>query len=590
MNETPLLLFIVGTLVVGAVARRRGWPVPLVIVAVGLAVSFVPGVPHFEVSPEVLLGVALPPLLYSASSSSSFQDLRASLHAITRLGVGLVIVTAFAVALLVVWLFHDIPFAAALVLGAVVAPPDAVSAVAVGKRLGLPRRLMTVLTGESLINDATSLTLYKVALAGVAGGAWTFAEGLRVFGIAVVVGVGVGLVIGFVAHRVRLALADPPMATLLGLLVPFASYWIAEDLSGSGVLAVVAAGLYLGHHSIEAGYATRLEEEPLWVTIDLALEILTFALIGVQLKWVIGDVLDSDQGLVHAVLVSALVLGVVVLVRPLYVFATGWVDRIRLPGSPRPENDTLDRQEATVVSWAGMRGVVTLAAAAAIPTVLGGERFPEHASIQLAAYTVAIGTLLAQGTTLPALIRRLGIRGDDDARVDSAQEMRVRMLMAKAQADVVTKAVDRWSEKIGSERATKIAAGLRDRIMSAGAAAAQVFRDDAALRDLVPPAPTAEVAVSGLAGRAPGTGPVTQGTGPAAKAVRKRAQMVNRVRKDLIAAQRDVLTRERDAGHLNEEVTRRILREIDLAEESLATSWLNQSAREAATQVAKQED
>jgi len=578
MNETPLLAFIVATLAVAAVARRKGWPVPLVIVAVGLAVSFIPGVPHFEVEPELLLGVALPPLLYSASTSSSYQDLRSSLHSITRLGVGLVLVSAFAVAGAVVLFFPDIPFAAALVLGAVVAPPDAVSAAAVGKRLGLPRRVMTVLTGESLINDATSLTLYKVALAGVAGGAWTLSAGLKVFAVAVIVGVGVGLVIGFVAHRVRLALADPPIATLLGLVVPFASYWLAEELSGSGVLAVVAAGLYLGHHSIEAGYATRLEEEPLWGTIDLALETLTFALIGVQLKWLIGDVLESDQGLAHALLVSAAVFAVVVLIRPVYVFATSWMDRIRLPGSPRPENDTLTGSEATVVSWAGMRGVVTLAAAAAIPKVLGGESFPEHASIQLAAYAVAIGTLLVQGTTLPWLIRRLRVGGEEDLRVDSAQEMRVRMLMAKAQADVVTNAVDQWSRTIGEDKAKSIAAGLKDRIMSTGAAAAQVFREDESLRELVPPTPTAEVILGGqgrpgLPGGTLGV-PVRGGAAITKDAKKARARMVTQVRRDLINAQREVLTTERDAGHLNEDVTRRLLREIDLAEESLATSWM----------------
>jgi len=576
VNEFPFLAFVLGTLAVAAVARRKAWPVPLVIVAVGLAVSFVPGVPHFDVEPELLLGVALPPLLYSASTSSSYQDLRSSLHSITRLGVGLVIVSAFAVAGAVVLFFPDVPFAAALVLGAVVAPPDAVSAVAVGKRLGLPRRVMTVLTGESLINDATSLTLYKVALAGVAGGAWTLSEGLKVFAVAVLVGLGVGLVIGVVAHRVRLALADPPIAVGVGLVVPFASYWIAEELSGSGVLAVVAAGLYLGHHAIEAGYATRLEEEPLWETIDLALETLTFALIGVQLKWVVGDVLESDQGLVHALLLSAAVFAVVVLIRPVYVLATSWMDRIRLPGSPRPENDTLDRTEATVVSWAGMRGVVTLAAAAAIPAVLGGAAFPEHASVQLAAYTVAIGTLLVQGTTLPLLIRRLRIGGEDDRRVDSAQEMRVRMLMAKAQAEVVTGAVDRWAEKIGEDRAKGIAAGLRDRIMATGAAAAQVLREDESLRDLVPPTPTAETLVGGRGrpGVAGGTGGVPlRGAAPASKEAKVRGRMVVQVRRDLISAQRDVLTRERDAGHLNEDVTRRLLREIDLAEESLASSW-----------------
>ena len=341
MHSVEVFLLVAGAVAVTAVCRRRGWPAPLVLVAAAIVVSVVPGIPRFEIEPEILLDFVLPPLLYSAALSSSYRDFRTSLNSITRLGVGLVLVSAVAVALVFWWMEPGVPFLAALVLGAVVAPPDAVAAAAVGKRLGLPRRVMTLLSGESLINDATSLTLYKVALAGVATGAWAFAEGLTIFALAVGAGVAVGLVIAFVVHMVRLRLDDPVVASAIGLLTPFAAYWSAEALAGSGVLAVVAAGLYLGHTSPRAGYATRLYEEPIWSTVDLLLEAFTFALIGMQLPWVVRDVIASDQGLRHGIAVSLLVLLVAILVRPAYIFVTARFDHLRLRGSHRPPGDSL---------------------------------------------------------------------------------------------------------------------------------------------------------------------------------------------------------------------------------------------------------
>ncbi|GAA2525421.1 cation:proton antiporter [Rarobacter incanus] len=583
---TPALIigFVVLSLAVTAFARSRGLAAPLLLVVVGVFASFIPAVPHIELSHEVILGVVLPPLLYSAALSSSYQDLRTSLHAITRLGVGAVVVTALAVAGLVTWLFPAIGFLPALVLGAVVAPPDAVAAVAVGKKLGLPRKVMTILTGESLINDATSLTLYKVALAGVASGVWSLTTGFETFLLAVIVGVGIGLILGSIANRVRLALDDTTVAILVSVLVPFICYWSAEELNGSGVLAVVAAGLYLGKHAPEASYTTRLREAPIWESVDLALETITFAIIGLQLRWIVADVLASNQGLGHAIAVSAVVLGVVIVIRPAYVFATSKVDSFRLPGSPRPANDTLSWRESLVVGWAGMRGVVTIAAAAAIPVMTGAIEFPERATVQLAALTTAIGTLLLQGLTLPWLIKRLHLNGDEDHRLDSVQEMHVRVLMAEAQAAVISTAINRWSGRLGKDQASEIADKLRARIVAAGAAASQVARDAQSVTDLsqqadsrpgdwvpiVPPAANEQAAPPAAgAKRAAGAGNTQL------KAVRQRSAMIQQVRRDLIKAQRQVLATERDRGSINETVMRSMLREIDLAEESLSTSWLS---------------
>ncbi|GIG30268.1 cation:proton antiporter [Cellulomonas marina] len=453
MHHVEVFLLAAGAVVVAAACRRRGWSAPLVVLAVALLVSFVPGVPRYEVDPELLLEFVLPPLLYSAAQASSYRDFRRSLSSITRLGVGLVVVTAFAVAAVVTALVPQLPFAAALVLGAVVAPPDAVAAAAVGRRLGLPRRVMTLLSGESLINDATSLTLYKVALAGVATGAWALGDAAGTFALAVVAGVGVGLALGWLLHRARLRLDDPVVASAFGLLTPFAAYWSAEAVGGSGVLAVVAAGLYLGHQSPRAGYATRLYQGPLWSTVDLLLEAFTFALIGMQLPWLVRDLVASDQGLGHGVLVSAATAATVVLVRPLYVYATRRFDDLRLPGSHRPPGDALTRRESAVVSWAGMRGVVTLAAAAAIPQTIDDADFPERATLQLAAYAVAIGTLLLQGLTLPAVIRRLRVGSEREERADAAQEAAARRAAQEAVEQVLADQRPVWRQALGRERA-----------------------------------------------------------------------------------------------------------------------------------------
>lgn len=565
MHNVELFVLVTGAVAVTAVCRRRGWPAPLVLVAVAIVVSFLPGVPRYEIEPEILLEFVLPPLLYSAALSSSYRDFRSSLNSITRLGVGLVLVSATAVALVFWWFEPSVPLTAALVLGAVVAPPDAVAAAAVGKRLGLPRRVMTLLSGESLINDATSLTLYKVALAGVATGAWAFAEGFGIFALAVSVGVLVGLVIAWVVHTVRLRLDDPVVASAIGLLTPFAAYWLAEELHGSGVLAVVAAGLYLGHTSPRAGYATRLYEEPIWSTVDLVLESFTFALIGMQLPWVVRDVIASDQGLRHGVAVSLVVLLAAILVRPAYIFLTARFDHLRLRGSHRPARDSLSPRESAVVSWAGMRGVVTLAAAAAIPITSNGAPFPERATIQLAAYTVAIGTLLIQGLTLPWVIMRLGVGSADESAQDAAQEAAVRVATADAVHDVLERQREDWSKNLGPERAGELIDRLSG-VWRARATAAAVMLDPSSADELVPDGEVEEPL--------PGVAGAIREVSPAKIPTPEEGLRTQRLRREIVAAQRDVLMDLRDSGELDEAVMRRMMRELDLEDESLSSSWV----------------
>ncbi|MDR0626857.1 MAG: sodium:proton antiporter [Bifidobacteriaceae bacterium] len=577
MNEFTVVTVLLGAVLVAAFARRVGWNSPLVVLAVGLVASFLPGLGQVEVPSELILGIVLPPLLYSAALSSSYQDFRAAIQPIVRLGVGLVIVTTAVVGLTAYLLDPRLSLPAAVLLGAVVAPPDAVAASAVGRRLGLPRQVMTLLGGESLINDATSLTLYRLALAAVYTTGASLAQGLVVFALAVLVGVSVGIGLAYLAQIARSGLRDPTVDTVIGLMLPFVSYWIAEEYQGSGVLAVVAAGFFIGQAAPRTTVATRLHEEPIWASVDLMLESFTFALIGLQLRWVIWDVHRSDQSLKSAVFLSLVVLGVTLGVRPVYIYATElaaqakWFRRRRaMPYKP------LTWRELLVTSWAGMRGVVTLAAATAIPLRVDGAPFAERATVQLAAYTVAIGTLLIQGLSLPTIIRALKISSDNEREEDDASEARVRLLATRAASGVVRGQVDAWSAVMGRGEAEKIATWATQGLLARETAAATLMHPDAALTDAdlltltgtAPPSVIAEAREVLDAG-----GPKA----PDREEMRQRAaRLTSRIaelRTQMVRAQRSVVVAERNAGRLNETVMRRIMRELDLEEEAMEASW-----------------
>jgi CPA1 family monovalent cation:H+ antiporter len=460
MDILTVMGVLAGSLALTAVARRYNVSAPLLIVLVALAVSFIPGLPRLQLNPELILTLVLPPLLYSTSLESSPAHFKAMLRPIIALGVVAVLVTALVVGLVVHLLLPDLPFASALVLGAVVAPPDAVTAVAIG-RLGLPRRIMAVLTGESLVNDATALTLYKIGLTAVLGTAGSIGHGFLVFAVATVLGIGIGLLAGVAVDLIRRKLDDSLMESTIGIIVPFGVYVTAEHLhpfssqfSGSGVLALVTAGLYLGHRSLYAGPGMRVQDSSVWASIDMLLEALVFALIGLQLPFVLADV--RVNGRTNATLITSaiVVLLATIAVRVLYVFATGYLPRaLRLF---RTERDALSWRELAVVSWAGARGVVTLAAAAGVPIGTPGGQ-----EIQLFAFTVATSTLLIQGLTLPVLIRVLKVRDSDEVSRDAEEELEARgaaMKAASARLDEILpdllSAVD-----ISSERAEKFEPG-----------------------------------------------------------------------------------------------------------------------------------
>ncbi len=550
-----LILVVVGAIVVTAMAHRRGLEPALIIVVVGIAVSFLPGFEAPELDSHILLSVVLPPLLYSAALDFSFPTFLRNIKPILGLGVGLVVVTAFAVALVSsVIVVVPLTMATALVLGAIVAPPDAVTAVAVGRKLGLPKRVMSILTGESLINDAAALTLFSVAVAQVAGSRTFIENPLLLFGYSAVVGPLVGAALGYVTLWIRRRLANPALETVQGLMVPFAAFIVAEELHASGVLAVVVAGFVVGSGTVDAGYQTRLQERYVWSSVDVLLEAFVFAYIGLHLRFVLEDLNSAHESLLEVAVASAVVLAIVLAIRPLSVFAMfgrGVLSRqvekrlsvpipesggrgalgtrrdalrYRRDGARGADNRALSWQENVVVSWTGMRGVVTLAAAAAIPvTTAAGEPFPERATIQAIAFVVSVGTLLLQGATLPLLIRRLQLSSADDHAHTSAETEKTERVVHDAAAAVI------------ADFRANPPAGLDMRALAEIRAIVARHSQDA---DAMPD--------------------------PDAHTL--RAEVFAQLYRDVLSAQRAALIGERDAGRIDDEAVRAMLERLDLQE------------------------
>ncbi|MHA6779903.1 Na+/H+ antiporter [Pseudonocardia saturnea] len=518
--ELTLLVLVLGALAITAVCRRFDVSAPLVLVVAGIAASFLPGVEDLEIEPDVVLLVVLTPLLYSAALESSYLGIRANRRPIGLLAVGLPAFTALAVGLVAWWLVPELSLPAALVLGAVVAPPDAVSALAVGRRLGLPRRVMTILGGESLINDATALTLFRVFVAVAAGETLTFLDAGGMFLLAAVGGTAIGLAVGWVVHRLRRVLNDARVESALGLVVPFAVYLIAEEAHTSGVLAVVVTGLYLGHHSPEGGYASRLQEQAVWQASDTILESVVFALIGLQLTSVIEQA-GPDVG--RLVLYGLVVTAATVISRPLWVFPATYLPRVLFKGvrkaDPRPP-----WQVPAVISWSGMRGVVTLAAAFAIPAEVPGRE-----TIVFLAFFVTVATLLLHGLTLPAVIHRLGVR-DTSGQAQLLAE-------AQAQYAAVQASIGRLDELLvddGGGATGHTAEKLRHLAqMRANQVWEQLGRPDSE------------------AGESPGAA-------------------YRRLRREMLARERETFVAHRDAGDIDDEILRRVQRQLDLEEAMLA--------------------
>ena len=393
------------TVVVAGMCRRFDWPPPPVLIVAGVAVSFLPGTPEFELDPHVVLVGLLPPLLYAAAIRTSLVDFRANAVPIALLSVGLVVFSTLAIGLVTWAAAPGITVAAGLALGAVVAPPDAVAAAAVARRVGMPRRIVTLLEDESLVNDAAALVALNATVASITGSVGA-GEIVGRFALAVAGGVAVGGIVAFALGRIRRHI-DPVLDTTLSFAAPYLAFLPAEAIGSSGVLAVVVTGLLLGHKApVVQSAASRISEALNWRTVQFLLENVVFVLIGLQLRALIRGVRHSGVDTGAVVWTCAAVLFATVAARAVWMALALMVYRT----VPALREQAWPWSTAAVISWAGMRGVVTLAAAYLLPA-----QTPHRDLLRLVAFVVVAGTLLVQGLTLPALVRRLGLVGPDAA-------------------------------------------------------------------------------------------------------------------------------------------------------------------------------
>jgi len=498
------------------IARRLGIAYPIFLVIGGLALGLVPGVPRFEMDPDVIFLVVLPPLLYIAAYFTPARSLRANVGMIGLLAVGLVIATALAVGAVVRALIPGMTWPVALALGAIVSPPDAIAATAVASRLAVPRRIVTILEGESLLNDAAALTLYGIAVATAVGRGFSATSAVVTFAGALLGGAVIGIAVGWLIAQIRMRIEDTPVEITISLLTPYAAFLPADRLGVSGVIATVVAGLYLGHRGSRImGADARLTGRAVWETITFLLNGFVFVVMGLEIPLVLRVLTPSlTLELMGIGLVVSLIL---VVVRAIWIFATIYAPRL-IQGR---------REESrpfacfVVLSWSGMRGVVSLAAALALPLTLPpGGPYPVREALLVVTLTVIVFTLLGQGLTLPWLIRRLDI-GTDRVREEEATA-RQQLLEA------ATRRLDQLYPVWPGHRP------LLDQLR-------ETFRHRSEHVDRQ---------------RAP-----SEGEGEDQELIEHRE-----IRRTILDSEREALTRLRAQGDVNEEVLRGLERELDLEE------------------------
>ncbi len=424
MNPIELAVVLCAVIAGLAIASRRVWvPGPVLLVLAGAALSFIPGIPRIRIPPELAFAMFFPPLLYPAALFTSWRDFRANLRPILLLAVGLVGATSIAVA----WIGHHfisgLPLAAGFVLGAIIAPPDAVAVTAIANRIRVPGRITVILEGESLVNDATALVIYRFAVAAVIGGSFSPAAVSGLFLWVSAGGIAVGLAWGWLMARIQSTLDDPPVQITLSLMNPFITYLLAEHCGFSGVLAVVTTGLYIGWRVPEIiGASSRLQLFTVWKMVTFLLEGFLFTFIGLELPEIIQTI--SGRWLVVAGHVAVIVL-TVTLIRIAWVIIATYVPRFLFP--PLRRRDPYPEwRHVALIAWTGMRGADSLAAAIALPFALpSGAPFPGREEILIITFCVIVATLVLQGGTLPVVIRWLGIE-DDESEAQEEHAARTR--------------------------------------------------------------------------------------------------------------------------------------------------------------------
>jgi Na+/H+ antiporter len=523
VRSAELLVGLLGAVtVLAGAARRVGVPSPIVLVACGLLVGAVPGLPAVDLDPDLVFFVFLPPLLYGAGFNSSPRDLRAQARRIGVLAIGLVAATTVAVAVAVKLLVPGFGWAEGFVLGAILAPTDPVAAVAIMQRLRVAPQLSAVIEGESLVNDGTGLVLYRLAVAAAVTGSFSVLHGAWQLVATGAGGVAIGFAVGWVIHRIRGRLDDVPIEITLSLFTPYAAYIAAEALGASGILAAVTVGLYLGSRTEGLFSATaRIEAQGFWNALTFILESSLFLLMGLQIRDVASGIEDLDTGTVTLTVVVTLV--VTLGLRVAWMFTMGPFLRRLIPGDPKGEPPEMGAGARLVAGWAGMRGAVSLAAALAIPAAVdGGDPFPQRSLIIFTVFAVIVIGLLLQGLTLPALIKATGL-GRDEAD-DAADEARARAVAAEA-------ALERLDE-LGDEEGGRATEHLRE-LYEARLGHARAPQDERGDTD------------------------------------REHVEAFQRVREELLRSERAALHDLHARGEISEDALRTVERDLDLQEARL---------------------
>ncbi|MCT7658323.1 Na+/H+ antiporter [Mycobacterium deserti] len=445
---TLLLVFFAATVVLAPVADRLNLPYPAVMLVFGMALALIPGLRMPEVNADLLLPLILPPLLFAAARRTSWREFIDNRRAIGLLAVALVAVTAFVVGVVLQALVPGLPLIAAVAIGAAIAPPDPVAATAIAQKLHLPRRLRTILEGEGLSNDATALVLYDVAVAAALTGAFSPGKAGVELGVSVVVGVLAGLVVAFAARWLLNKLPPHPAGSAFVLVTPFAAYAAADVVHGSGVLAVVTLALSLSRYSDAKSAQTRIVAMTMWEIIELLVTGAAFAFVGLELRAI---ALEAEGPLGSLIWQAVVVAAVVIVIRFVWIFPVATIDE-RVRRRQNVTGEPVGWREMTVSSWAGMRGVVTLVAAIALP-----PNFPERERLIFIAFVVVAATLLLQGLTLPAIVKLLGVSaGDEQEKVEQdllrrAQEAGMKRLEElRRDGDIDAEVIDHVKD--GAER------------------------------------------------------------------------------------------------------------------------------------------
>ena len=456
-----VILLLISSVALGWLARHFKFPYPIALVVGGLLLGFLPKLPQFPFNPQLILVVVLPPILYQTALLTSWSDFKANIRPIGLLAIGLVIVTTLAVGATLKLLVPGVPWAVAFILGAIVSPPDAVAATAILSRLNIPRRIVTLLEGESLVNDASGLVIYKFAVVAALTGTFSLLDASIQFCVVALAGIALGLLFAFVFMAIHKRLGDPFIEVLTSLVVPYTAYITAESIHVSGVLAVVAAGLVRGRYAPEIVSAEmRIIARSVWNLFVFLLNSLVFILIGIQMSDVVEKLSRFTVGQLFGL--GAVITAVAIIVRFAWVYPFAYLPRW-LSGSLREDEPVLRKSELGIVSWCGMRGIVSLAAALAIPVTLpNGSPFPQRELIIFLSFFVIAATLIGQGLTLPILIRKLKVGSKWNIH---SEQQRVRAAMSTTAIAAIDQIMTR--EGAPSEWADQLRAEIADRIMLA---------------------------------------------------------------------------------------------------------------------------